>query len=81
MGMTNQEIQAKCEEWVDHNRGVQLSNKHMASSLVRFVTRELGVTQEQHVPKPAPRTTAPPSDSVTTRPRMSLEGTRLKWAK
>lgn len=65
--MTKEELKVKCQHWVAQHR--QLSEEAMTEALELFINR-LGVT---------PRSNAPPIGSRS--PKLSLKGTKLKWAK
>jgi hypothetical protein len=92
--MTKEELRENCKLWVHANRGIHYLEDHMTDSLLKFVTTKLGAViatsvAAPPVKAPAPKPTLLVQDPkkqsaapiASTRPRMDISGTKLKWAK
>lgn len=64
--MNRKELISKCQCWIDSNIGTDNKDPKLVSSLIEFV-ESLGVHTAENAP------------SHSTRPRLNLDGTRLKW--
>ena len=90
--MSEEELRAKCSRWVYDNRGKHATADNMTNSLLMFLSKEFAIAPRAAtpllIPAPAPKPTLlvqdqktqPAAPIASTRPRMDLSGTKLKWA-